>query len=536
MRLPRLRRWLLKALAVLVLLFIYAAWPGSTTFTVSKETTYVTEPLDANGYVDYPQALNQRLSQGITPENNANVLIIKALGPRPEGAELAAEFYQWLKIDPPPATGEYAVSSSQYFKNHLKDRPNDVIGLYDETSNILRDWTDTIDRARKWPWHAKDQPDVARWLKQNEKPLAIIYEATKRPEYFNPLVATDPEPQSFRLLNSLLPTVQRCRDLASALSCRAMNRFAEGDFDGAWNDLMVCQRLGRLMGRGGSLIEGLVGLAIVDIALNAQVTLLSHSKHSSKQILLWQKDVLKLPLMKSMADRLDLGERFMTLDVLMTIACRGHWALDKMIREGSSKPFGDDFWKTLFTRSVDYDPAFRLFRDFLDRCVVAARLPERADRNPEMQKLIEEVKQMKRDDSGLVGLEHAGFSKSKRGEGIGKIILSLMLPNFVKVQDAADRTEQTEHNLHVAFALAAFRADNGRYPATLDELAPKYLAKIPGDLFSGQPLVYRLTDEGYLLYSVGVNEIDEEGQSKDDKPQGDDIRVRMPVLEPVRPK
>src|SRR6516225_3610527 len=39
-------------------------------FTISKETTYVTEPLDRYGYIDYARALNQRLSQGVTPENN----------------------------------------------------------------------------------------------------------------------------------------------------------------------------------------------------------------------------------------------------------------------------------------------------------------------------------------------------------------------------------------------------------------------------------------------------------------------------------
>jgi len=531
MRLPRLRRWLPKALAVVVLLFIYAAWPGSTTFTVSKETTYVTEPLDANGFVDYPKALNQRLSEGITPENNANVLILKALGPRPEGAELAAEYYEWLKIDPPPATGEYAVSASQYFEKHLKNPPNDIVGLHDEAFGTLRDWTDAIDRARRWPWRAKDQPDVAKWLKQNGRPLAIIYEATERPQYYNPLVAKNQEPQSFRLLNSLLPTVQRCRDFASALSCRAMNRVAEGNFDGAWSDLMVCQRLGRLIAQGGTLIEGLVGLAIVDIAMNAKVTLLSHSSQTSKQILTWLEDVRKLPKMKGMAERLDLAERLLMLDVLMTMVCRGHWVLEKMEESASGKPFEENFWPKLFTFSIDYDPAFKMCNDFFDRCVLAARLPERADRKPEMEKLIDEVKQMKHDVRNLIGLETEAFSKSTRGEGIGKILLSSLLPAFPKVQHAVDRIEQTEQNLQVAFALAAYRADHRRYPATLNELAPKYLAKIPFDMFSGELLIYLPTDEGYLLYSVGINEIDE-GRWKDDRPPGDDLRVRMPAVLP----
>src|SRR6266487_3214481 len=66
-------------------------------FTVGKETTYVTGPLDEDGYVDYAAALNERLSRGIKPEDNANVLLWRALGPRPEGgAAMPPEFFKWL--------------------------------------------------------------------------------------------------------------------------------------------------------------------------------------------------------------------------------------------------------------------------------------------------------------------------------------------------------------------------------------------------------------------------------------------------------
>jgi len=82
--------------------------------------------------------------------------------------------------------------------------------------------------------------------------------------------------------------------------------------------------------------------------------------------------------------------------------------------------------------------------------------------------------------------------------------------------------------------LAAYRSDNRQYPKALNALAPKYLPTIPQDLFSGKALIYRPTDDGYLLYSVGVNGKDEEGRSYDDDPRGDDLTVRMPL--PKLPK
>jgi hypothetical protein len=49
--------------------------------TISKETTYITEPLRPDGYPDYLAALDQRRSEGVTPENNAAVPLMRALGP-----------------------------------------------------------------------------------------------------------------------------------------------------------------------------------------------------------------------------------------------------------------------------------------------------------------------------------------------------------------------------------------------------------------------------------------------------------------------
>jgi len=115
------------------------------------------------------------------------------------------------------------------------------------------------------------------------------------------------------------------------------------------------------------------------------------------------------------------------------------------------------------------------------------------------------------------------------GKYVGDGLVGLLMPAVRKVMGASDRSEQVQRNLHVAFALAAYRADNGRYPPRLDDLAPKYLAKVPGDIFSGKSLVYKPTATGYLFYSVGQNGKDEGGRWYDDEPRGDDPNVRMPL-------
>ena len=94
--------------------------PPKPRFTISKETTYVTEPVDKHGYINYATALNKRLSKGVTPENNANVLLWRAFGPNPEGATMPKEFFQWMGIEPLPDQGDYVVDYVNYIQRHLK--------------------------------------------------------------------------------------------------------------------------------------------------------------------------------------------------------------------------------------------------------------------------------------------------------------------------------------------------------------------------------------------------------------------------------
>jgi hypothetical protein len=530
MRLRRLRRWWPVIPGVLIVLFAYAAIPGRWTLTVSPETTYVTEPVDADGYVDYPSALNQRMGKGIAPETNANVLIWKALGPRPEGATMPPEYFQWLGIEPPPEQGDYFIDSDKFFEKELKVllvRASKAL----DPADALQKWRDRVDRAVRWPWKKTEYPDVADWLKQNEKPLAVLIEASKRPEFFHPLVSKSNDPRTTRIMSSLLPNVQKCRGAARALTCRAMGRIADGDFDGAWQDLLACQRLGRLFTRNGTLIQSLAGVALIAHATSAEITMLGHGKHSSAQILAWLDDLRKLPPMRPFVETLDLGERFQMLDSLQSIVCsRGD---DSAATPGQPPP-ANGFWDRAFTRGMDFDPAFRNANQAFDEYVAAARLGDRAARKDKVAAISARFDQASRATAQKGSFAKLVSSRAERGEHIGNIMIALLLPSIEKVLDSGDRTEQTQTNLQIAFALAAYRADHGRYPLRLDDLAPKYLPKIPPDIFSGKPLIYRPTENGYLLYSVGVNGIDEDGRWTDDDPKGDDVRVRMPVTEPPR--
>jgi hypothetical protein len=482
---------------------------------VGKDTTYVDGPIDKNGFIDYEAAINERMRKGIKPETNANVLLFKAFGPKPEGGKLPAEYFKQLGISEPPEKGDYLTWPHVYLRDHLKLNPSDYKEILYQEDHSMR------------PWKAEDMPHITAWLALNEKPLAVVLEATKRPHYFNPLVSTKTDKEPSRLLGAMLSGVAKCRALVTLLIARAMQRLADGKVDEAWQDLLACHRLARHIACGGCLTEALVGIAIDAIASNADLAFLDSGKLSAKQLHNCLKDLQDLPPWPPMADKIDLCERFIYLDCLQLLRSGGAKTVAGLAREELPLPKNREIALAL----IDWTPAMRDGNHWHDRIAKALRQKERAERERELYRIEDELKALKNDGAKLIKLLGQGPPNEAVGKAIGDFLVGSLMPAAWRLQNAADRCEQIQHNVHVAFALAAYHRDNKRYPAKLDDLAPKYLAAVPNDIFSAKPLKYRPTENAYLLYSVGANGKDEEGRWYDDDPPGDDPRVIMPLPE-----
>ena len=106
-------------------------------FKLGKDTTFVDGPLDKDGYIDYEAALNERLKGKITPETNAVVLLMKCLGPKPEGTELHADFFKLLGIEAPPEKGDYLVGGNYFREGPDKLMPEGHSDLEDRLRELL---------------------------------------------------------------------------------------------------------------------------------------------------------------------------------------------------------------------------------------------------------------------------------------------------------------------------------------------------------------------------------------------------------------
>ena len=253
------------------------------------------------------------------PENNANVLIWKAIGPNPAGVTMPSGYFERMGIKSPPAVGDYFVPLRRYIETN---RP---AGL-----DSPEQWRDTLHRLVISPWTAGQHADINAWLQANERPLATVLEATKRTRYYSPVIPPRNVDGSRGILNAPLPNRQVCHEMAVA---RCSVRYAgDGSVDAAWQDLLACHRLvRRLVAQGGSSIEALVGMAIDQIASRADLAFLDFTRPIAKQINAYLTDLQAQLPFPDVSEIVDLTERFMFLDIIMTMDGHG---VAQLLRDG----------------------------------------------------------------------------------------------------------------------------------------------------------------------------------------------------------
>jgi hypothetical protein len=84
----------------------------------------------------------------------------------------------------------------------------------------------------------------------------------------------------------------------------------------------------------------------------------------------------------------------------------------------------------------------------------------------------------------------------------------------------------TSHVARLAVWIEQYRLANGRLPQSLAELPQA--DSLPSDPFTGKGFVYRLTSDGYVLYSLGANRRDDGAADLDGKGGDVGMTVRLP--------
>ncbi len=185
---------------------------------VSPATTHITGPLRADGSVDYLAALNAHYADGVTPENNAAVVLLQAAGTANlpfYGEGLPEALHSPGLFDLPGGVTPF-VQYGTYRKNLAKGVPTD---------DQMDQWNDELDALGKAPWAREKHPEFALWLDSLGPTLDLVEKGTHRPRFFDPLLSHEDPPT---VLGAQSFTMGISRGLAQALAARAMLHLSRG--------------------------------------------------------------------------------------------------------------------------------------------------------------------------------------------------------------------------------------------------------------------------------------------------------------------
>lgn len=476
---------------------------------VSPETTYVTEPLAADGLPDYVAAVNRHFGRGVTPENNAAVLLLEALGPQSLDV-FPPRVYAQLGTQPPRSDLPTFISWESFAHKQ---------GVQDVTSLA---WSERCEPFLQRPWDPQQQPLLARWLERNRRTLDLAVQACRRPRYFVPVIRSPED----TLLEARMGHMLTFREVSRGLCARAMLRLHQKQYAAAWEDLLTTWRLGRLLTQGWSVVGYFMGSAIQWMAYRATGTFLAVAPLDEKTLRRYRRQLEQLPPVADPVDCMALSERLALLEVFLHGA-RGRRV--EILGEELLEPLS-----ALSSQHLDWNEALRVVNAGFDHLQQALQHRDLE----ELNRVLRSFRQQRREytDSTWAWLA-AQVNRRARSRYLAAVLLDLMSGPQEPLLRVHFRLRQQHQLALVAFSLSAYRRRQGSYPQRLEQLVPQALPRVPQDVF-GRRLVYRPGTAGCLLYSLGVNGRDDQGRF--DLEEGvDDFSLRLPppwLAEPLEPE
>lgn len=297
-----------------------------------------------------------------------------------------------------------------------------------------------------------------------------------------------------------LPHLSRLKASAQYLSLNAIAALKAGDRATALQDVKLLFRLMETIHLDPNLIAHLVRCAMQAIALQPVWEGLADRQWTDAELGVIEQELGKVNFLADVQLAMR-GER----------ACNV-WAVDYVRKRGVSALWETSGWQREASRRGSWEESlgqsvFRLIPAgwFDQNKLTLCRIHERY--------LLPMAAQEDRRLVPLAAMRQSDARFERWRPRPYDMLSGMLMPSLSPAAERFARTQSSVDLARVACALERYRLANGQFPEALETLAPKFIAKVPHDIISGQPLKYRRTEDGrFVLYSVGSNETDDGGK------------------------
>lgn len=348
------------------------------------------------------------------------------------------------------------------------------------------------------PSPGKPFEDVLLALSKFDATLSEFSEASNRPRNVYPTHFEEG-------FGTLLPNLAAFKSIARIFQLRAAARLESGDSSGALKDARMIFRFGEALQEDPFLITQLVRIAIENIGFKTLWIGLADHRWNDAQLVELLQILQKRQFGPAFIRSLE-GERAMAIETLdRALTGPGNIFVDLSFM--NSLGSGDGVDSFLFSPGPFRPGMFLIPAGW-------CRQSQLSLLNGYQRLLVQARQELNPTNSGYRFAGKVGESSTVLGPKRRPfdILVNMLLPALDKASTKAAVAETVTRLAITACALERFHLAHGEFPKTLDELAPQYVAVVPTDYMTAQPLHYERTDDGwYRLWSVGQDGKDDGG-------------------------
>lgn len=322
-----------------------------------------------------------------------------------------------------------------------------------------------------------------------------LAEVAARPRAVRP-----PPAEEGWLIGLLLPELGQTRNLARLCAARMYLAHAAGDEAEQVAAFEQMLALGRVTMSQATLIDRLVGIAVVSLALNELRSEMADEPLSPAVcrgvLAAMERQLRGIPPLSLQID----GERCFVLDAIQrTYTDDGH---------GSGRLLLSELHKLESGVSTQQPSGGIMSHPIVN--VAGIFFPSRREVTAKTNEMYDGLKRYALASHGEREAMNFSFDAEIEALPRGYLLLKMLMPAFGKSVTSEDQFRVELEGTRLVLALRLYRIDHGEYPESLDALAPSLLASAPFDPVSGKPYGYRrLKPEedpngwGYIVYSFG---------------------------------
>jgi len=426
----------------------------------------------------------------------------------------------WFMSGKPSIRVDYLAQLNQMSRPPLRDEDNawphykKAIQLFVEPdeelgkSDAFRSSGEQADRSFS-KLARQEQEEISKWIEQNVSAWQEFEAGSSKAYCYKEHQYSSENPNDRLLLCVTLPHLQVLKSLAKLGTWRARAAVSRGDTRPALEDCLTVARAGSHWQGKGTLIEQLVGLAISRLGREELLHLAATQNLSAADLKQLHQQLAQIYPQGCRLVDIE-SERLGFLDIVQHVFTDGGLGGGHLIPKQLTT-VGDVGENAGGSGSHEFELMLSTAAGMIHarRDATVAVFNAAFDKMSEIAKLTPYQRQ-----ACSIHVEDALLAVPK----YRYFLIHLFLPALGRVSELAYCDKASHEATVTILALKRWHLEKNAYPATLDELVGAgYLKELPMDPYSDRPLIYKRTDDDFVLYSVGSNFTDDGGVSGKDR-------------------